>query len=77
MKYGDIIFLRHVRSGCHMIVDSDKNSDFEPNCFVVDLGLESETVVADRCFRIVPKYKIRQEGEYVRTKDQVCCGNSF
>ena len=73
VKYGDIIFLQHVRSGSQLMVDSNNHSDFEPNCFVVDLGIENRTRVEDRCFRIVPKYSIRQEREHVRIKDQVHC----
>ena len=72
VRYGDTILLQHAKTGCYMMVCTNLPSEFAPNCFTVDFVAGHQVNVADRCFRILPKYKIRQEGEYIRLKDQVC-----
>ena len=71
VRYGDTVLLQHAKTGCYMMVCTNLTSDSAPNSFAVDFAAGPRVTAADRCFRIVPKYKIRQEGEYIRLKDQV------
>ena len=74
VKYGERVLLQHAKTGGHVTVRTSMHSESAPNCFVVDFGAGSQVNSADRWFRILPKYKIRQEGEHIRITDQVCLG---
>ena len=71
VRYGDPILLQHAKTGCHITVCANLPSEFASNCFAVEFVPGHQRSVADRCFRVLPKYKIRQEGERIRLKDQV------
>ena len=77
-KYGDVVVLQHAKTSRHVTVCTSVPSDDAPNCFSVDFVAGQHLSHPDRCFKILPKYKIRQEGEYIRLKDQVlfCCESS-
>ena len=71
VKYGDLVQLQHVATGSHVVVRPNVAAETAPNCFAVDFVKGPQMAASDRCFRILPKYKIRQEGDYIRLKDQV------
>ena len=71
VKYGERVLLQHVKTGSHITVRTSVHSESAPNCFAVDFGTGPQVSAGDRWFRILPKYKIRQEGDYIRLKDQV------
>ena len=71
VRYGDLVLLQHVPTSSHLHVCPNLPSEVAPNCCMVEFVKKEHTNVADRCFRILPKYKIRQEGEAIRLKDQV------
>ncbi|ELT99132.1 hypothetical protein CAPTEDRAFT_215467 [Capitella teleta] len=68
LKYGDVIQLRHVFSEKFVHVDLKKTSKHDKGKFGVFLH-KYDCKAAQ--FRILPKYKVNVEGEYVRAEDQV------
>ena len=70
VKYGERILLQHAKTGGTMTVRTNLHSESAPNCFTVDLST-GQLNADDNWFRIMPKFKVRQEGEYIRLKDQV------
>ena len=75
VKYGDVVQLEHATSGTRLVVHPHVPSEFELDGFTVGLASESQQHVEDARFRILPKYKIRQEGDAIRLKDQVSAPN--
>ena len=71
VKYGERVLLQHSKTGCNLTVRTAVHSENAPNCFTVDFGVGHQFSASDQLFRILPKYKIRQEGEYIRLRDQV------
>ena len=71
VKYGDLVSLQHAKTRQHATVRTTIPSKSAPNCFTVDFAVGQQQNVSHCCFRILPKYKIRQEGEFIRLKDQV------
>ena len=65
----------HATSGARVVVHPHVPSEFELDGFTVGLASESQQHVEDARFRILPKYKIRQEGDAIRLKDQVSAPN--
>ena len=71
VRYGDLLQLRHSHTGRHLVVHPNIPSEAEPSCFTVNFRGMQSLNSGDMCFRILPKYKIRRQGDHIRLKDQV------
>ena len=71
VKYGDRVLLQHAKTGHHVTVCTNLPCESAPNCFTVDFNVGRQPNLQEATFRILPRYKIRQEGDFIRLKDQV------
>ncbi|KAK6195687.1 hypothetical protein SNE40_001061 [Patella caerulea] len=66
--YGQVIQLRHLFSDKYVHVSTTKTSNTESNNMAVELRSEN----AKHCqFRIMPRYKVKSEGDVVQVDDQI------
>ncbi|OWF37431.1 Inositol 1,4,5-trisphosphate receptor type 3 [Mizuhopecten yessoensis] len=66
--YGQIVQLRHVFSGKYIHVSTTKTSDTESSNMAVELiGVNAKHAQ----FRIMPRYKVKAEGDTVQVEDQI------
>ncbi|KAK6195492.1 hypothetical protein SNE40_000911 [Patella caerulea] len=66
--YGQLIQLRHLFTGKYVHVSTKKTSNTESNNMTVELKPEN----AKHCrFRIMPRYKVKSEGDVVQIGDQI------
>eukprot|EP00667_Euglena_gracilis_P000044 EG_transcript_44 len=72
VTYGDVVWLQHTYTGRFLTLRKRSQSLVERSCFRMSL-VEENDVDDSTClgFRILPRYKVRQEGERVRALDQV------
>ncbi|KAI0220817.1 Inositol 1,4,5-trisphosphate receptor type 3 [Lamellibrachia satsuma] len=66
--YGQVIELRHVFSGLYVHVNTTRTSHTELSCMQVQLSRDPDKHAQ---FRILPRYKVKSEGDLVHVKDQV------
>eukprot|EP00127_Corallochytrium_limacisporum_P000736 Clim_evm22s25 gene=Clim_evmTU22s25 len=66
--YGDVVELKHMNSGSYLYVAADETAHFNNEAMLI--GLTDKNNLSTR-FRIMPRYKLRSEGENVRAGDQV------
>lgn len=68
VTYGQLLQLYHRHSDKYVRVSSTSTSRMEPS----NMRVEMESLNSKNAwFRIMPRYKVRAEGDYVRTNDQV------
>ncbi|ESO83880.1 hypothetical protein LOTGIDRAFT_236387 [Lottia gigantea] len=66
--YGQVIQLRHLFTGKYIHVSTTKTSITESNNMAVELRSDN----AKHCqFRIMPRYKVKSEGDVVQVDDQI------
>ncbi|XP_061178320.1 inositol 1,4,5-trisphosphate receptor type 2-like [Saccostrea echinata] len=66
--YGQIIQLRHLFTNKYIHVSTTKTSDTETNNMAVELKEENSK---HALFRLMPRYKVKAEGDVVQVDDQV------
>ncbi|XP_078311676.1 inositol 1,4,5-trisphosphate-gated calcium channel ITPR2-like [Crassostrea virginica] len=66
--YGQIIQLRHLFTNKYIHVSTTKTSDTESNNMAVELKEENSK---HALFRVMPRYKVKAEGDVVQVDDQV------
>uniref|UniRef100_A0A1I8H777 Inositol 1,4,5-trisphosphate receptor n=1 Tax=Macrostomum lignano TaxID=282301 RepID=A0A1I8H777_9PLAT len=68
VRYGEIIQLKHVFTGKFVHVNTNETSQYDKNNMLLSLH---EYNSKNAQFRILPRYKVKSEGEYVQLLDQI------
>lgn len=76
LMFGNVIQLRHIYSGHYLAVTRNRRPDARGSLHVALETLSAENYAATH-FRVMPRYKIRQEGERVGGGDHLVFFNEY